>query len=343
VQALGPEDRLALVEFSSDARVVLPSTPLTADARNRALALIESIEPMGGTNMSAAFDAAAPQLALGRAQGRVDKVFLASDGQANEGISERGALVKLARNDFDGATLSTFGIGEDYDENLMTALAAQAGGRARYIDSPDVLAAAFRDELSRASALVARNVRLHVTGLAGASVQRVLGYDADVAWVRVPDFAAGEERRVLVKFSIAPGTGLTDLAAVELKFDDASGVAKSAQASAQATFTADASLLAQAPTDAAVQGAKAEMADIAQQAARLQEEGRRNESRAQLLRIKQVAAQAAAAAPAQAALMARSADAYEKDISAISAPGSAQSKKVKQDAYDAVMAPVAGW
>jgi len=43
VQALGPADRLAVVEFSSGASVLLHSTPLTPDARSRALAAIEDI------------------------------------------------------------------------------------------------------------------------------------------------------------------------------------------------------------------------------------------------------------------------------------------------------------
>ncbi|MGZ6126042.1 MAG: vWA domain-containing protein, partial [Myxococcales bacterium] len=125
VQALGPEDRLAIVEFSSSASVLVESTAVTPQARSRALEAIEAIEPMGGTNMSAAFTVAAPQLARGAAGGRVNKVFLASDGQANEGVSDRGALRLLARRELSGATLSTFGIGDDYDEDLMSTLAAQ--------------------------------------------------------------------------------------------------------------------------------------------------------------------------------------------------------------------------
>src|SRR5204863_5273539 len=82
VQALGAEDRLAIVEFSSSASVLFPSTALGPQSRARALAAIERLEAQGGTNMSAAFDAAAPELRSGRARGRVDKVFLASDGQA---------------------------------------------------------------------------------------------------------------------------------------------------------------------------------------------------------------------------------------------------------------------
>jgi Ca-activated chloride channel family protein len=339
VQALGPEDRLAIVEFSSDAHLALPSIPLTRSARQTALAAIDDIEPGGGTNMSAGFDLAAHELSRGHLAGRVDKVFLASDGQANEGISDRAGLLRLAQGDFAGATVSTFGMGDDYDENFMTALAARAGGRARYIDSPEILPGAFRHELSRASSMVARNVRVHVNAVSGASVERVLGYETEGGWVRLPDFAAGEERRVLVKLSVPPGRGLTDLAAVELRFDEAAGGGKFSQASAQATFTSDSSLLAQAPTDAAVQGAKAEMADLALQAARLQEEGRRAEAQAQMMKLRQVAGKAAPASPA---VMAQASE-YERDVSAIGAPGSAASKKLKERAFDVVRAPVAGW
>src|SRR5260370_615737 len=99
----------------------------------------------GGLRMQAALERLYPP--RGRGRGRVARVFLASDGQANEGISDRSGLLRLARERFGNATLSTFGIGDDYDEDLMSALASQAGGRARYVDSPEILPGAFRAEL----------------------------------------------------------------------------------------------------------------------------------------------------------------------------------------------------
>ncbi|TMA25782.1 MAG: VWA domain-containing protein [Deltaproteobacteria bacterium] len=343
VDALGEQDRLAIVEFSSSAAVALHSTPMTASARERALSAIAALYAGGGTNMSAAFDAAAPELQRGRSPERVDKVFLASDGEANEGIHDRRGLLQVAQRDFGPATVSTFGIGEDYDEDLMSALAAQAGGRARYIDSPEILPRAFQGELSRAKSAVARDVRVRVSGLAGVSVERVLGYPSDGGWVRVPDFAAGEERRVLVKLSVPSGRGITDLAAVELQFEDAAGAQERARSVAQATFTSDRGELAQAPTAAAVEGAKAEMAELAEKAARLQEEGRRAEAKAQVDQLKHIAVQAAAATPAEATALARAANEYDGEVSAISGRGSAASKKLKERTFDAVRAPVAGW
>lgn len=341
VQALGNDDRLAIVEFSSDASVLFPSSALTPQARVQVLAAIESLQATGGTNLSSAFDLAAPELLRGHAGGRVDKVFLASDGQANEGISDRAGLLRLARRDFAGATLSTFGMGEDYDEDLMTAFAAQNGGRARYIASPEVLPGAFRDELSRAAAAVARNVRLQIEG---ATVERVLGYEAESGWVRVPDFAAGEERRVLVKLRVPPGRGLAELARVTLKFDDAAtGAGAEAFAAVQGAYTAEAALLSLAPTGAAVEGAKAEMAELAQHAAQLQEAGRHDEAAAQVALLRGVAQQTARIAPAAAAPMMQAAGDYAQEVSAIDGPGGAASKALKQKAFDAVRAPVRGW
>ncbi len=341
VQALGEGDRLAIVEFSSDAAVLFPSSPMTGEARARVLTALDALQASGGTNLSAAFDLAAPELLRGHAGGRTDKVFLASDGQANEGICDREGLLRLARRDFAGATLSTFGMGEDYDEDLLTAFAAQNGGRARYIASPEVLPGAFRDELSRASAAVARNVRLR---LEGATVERVLGYEAEDGWVRLPDFAAGEERRVLVKLRVPPGRGLAELLRVQLKLDDAAtGAGSEASASVQGAYTAEAGLLSLAPTGAAVEGGKAEMADLAQLAARLQGSGRRDEAAAQVALLRGVARRTASDAPASAAPMMKAAADYSTEVSSIEAPGDAASKALKQKAFDAVRAPVKGW
>jgi len=225
----------------------------------------------------------------------------------------------------------------------MNALAASSGGRARYIASPEVLAEAFREELSRAATVVARNVRLRVNGVAGASIESVLGYEVSDGWVRLPDFAAGEARRVLVKLALPQGHGETDLAAVELSFDDAVGEPRHAQASAHAVFTADAKDLRQPAGPAAAYGAKAEMAALAFKAASLRESGNQNEAHDQMLRLQSVAKIAAAAAPAEADSLAGEDDSYERDVAAIDRAGGAASKRLKEKTFNAARAPLAGW
>ena len=344
IAALDGEDRLAIVDFASDAHVLFSSAAATAGAKERALRAVELLQATTGTNMSAALELAAPELRRGHDGVRVDKVFLASDGQSNEGISNRAALLRAAQREFGPATVSTFGIGDDYDEGLMTALAAQAGGRTRFIRAPGDLPPAIRAELLRASAIVARSVRLEVRGLSGARVERVLGYDADGGWVRLPDFAAGEERRVLVKLSIPPGHGLTDLARVEVTFSDAAGAGHRGEAAAQATFTSNRTLLGEGPTEAARWGAEAEMAVLAQEAAEAREQGRAEDSGRNVAALQKVAARAQAAAPppVAAALAARASE-YGAAVGDLGVAGGAASKELKQRAFDSVRAPVSGW
>lgn len=281
-QALGPGDSLAVVEFGSEASVLFSSAPMTPEARARVLEAIAALEPIGGTNLSAALQLAAGELRRGAAPGRVDKVFLASDGQANVGVSDRDGLLRLARADLAGATLSTFGMGDDFDEDLLAALAAQSGGRTRFIASPEILPRAFADELSRTAATVAREVLVCIEGPA----ERVAGYQLESGCVRLPDFAAGEERRVLAKLRVPPGQGRAEVARVRLRYL-AGGTAREAETAVQATYTAEAALLSQAP------GAPAEQ--------------------------------------------------YERLQQVVQAAGAAASKEVKQRAFDAVRAPVAGW
>ena len=345
IAALNGEDQLAIVDFASDAHVLVPSTPATDDAKARALAAVDLLQATSGTNLSGALDLAAPELARGRAPFRMDKVFLASDGQANEGISDRAGLLRVAQRDFGPATVSTFGIGEDYDEDLMTALAAQAGGRTRFIRTADELLPALRAELSRASAVVARGVRLDVRGLSGARVLAVLGYQADGGWVRLPDFAAGEERRVMVKLALPPGRGVADLAHVELAFADAAGSDHRCEAVAQATFTFDRAKLDRAPTAAAANGARVEMAQLAQQAAEARAKGQPQEAQRELEVLQAVSRRAQAYAPKPiAAAMAAEAMQLDEEVNAVAAgAGGAAGKKVRQRAFDAARAPVKGW
>ncbi len=159
IAELDGEDRLAIVDFASDAHLLVPSAAVTPALKEIALAQVARLQATTGTNLSSALDLAAPQLERGRASSRLDKVFLATDGLANEGVSDRAGLLRIAARDFGRATVSTFGIGEDYDEDFLAALAVQGGGRTRFIHSASELEPAMRAELTRAARTVARDVR----------------------------------------------------------------------------------------------------------------------------------------------------------------------------------------
>jgi Ca-activated chloride channel family protein len=338
---LNGDDRFALIDFGSSARLLVPSMAASGSAKESALQLVNGLQAQGGTNISAALDLAGPELARGRAPGRVDKVFLASDGQANEGIATRIGLMEVSRRAFGEAAVSTFGVGADYDEDLMTSLATQSGGLTHFIRTADEIVPAFRAELQRATKAVARNVRLVVQPAPGARLEKVIGYESDGGHVRLPDFAAGERRRVLVKLQLPPGRGKAELAKVELTFGGENGAGFAATAAASATYTADDRLASRRVSAAAYQGARAEMAELATEAANFANLGRVFEAKKRVGRMVELQrfAEAASDKREDRAAIAKEMDAYQrtlKDIQPASAgtPSAAPAKAMKQQAFD---------
>ena len=345
IAELDGEDRLAIVDFASDAHVLLPSAAVTPAFKEIALAQVARLQATTGTNLEAALDLAAPQLAQGRAPSRLDKVFLATDGLANEGVSDRAALLRIAAHDFGRATVSSFGIGEDYDEDFLAALAAQGGGRTLFVHSASQLEPAMRAELTRSARTVARDVRLAVRGISGARVVRVLGYGDDGESIRLPDFAAGEERRVLVKLAMPPSAeGDAEVAWVTLSFADSEGAAHRSEIAARGSFTGESGRLALRANEAMAYGARAELAELARDAAELKGAGKVEEARKLQVRMRHLVSGISAAAPAAAIpALRKEAESYDLGVDRIQAGGDVASKSVKQQAFDSLRAPVSGW
>lgn len=124
VARLDPRDELALVDYDDEVRLLAPLAPPGVEHR----AAIGRIHAGGSTNLSGGWLKGVE--ALGRTNGAGPrKALLLSDGLANVGITEPGVLTALAaRVSEEGIGTTTIGFGEDFDEELMTALAEAGGG-----------------------------------------------------------------------------------------------------------------------------------------------------------------------------------------------------------------------
>ncbi len=94
----------------------------------------------------------------------IHRVLLLSDGLANVGLTDPAALSAITRELFekDKISISTFGVGTDYSEDLMTKIAVQGGGKYYFIDSPDKMSSIFDQELKGVSQVVAKNTVLKI-------------------------------------------------------------------------------------------------------------------------------------------------------------------------------------
>ncbi|HET9451976.1 MAG TPA: VWA domain-containing protein [Aggregicoccus sp.] len=207
VGLLGPEDRLALVDYGSDVRG-LPLLAATPANRERMLRYVERLTDEGGTNLGAGLQEGARQLRSVR--GGVRRLILVSDGQPTEGVTDSQALVAQARAlRAEGLTVSAIGVGSDYDERLMQALAEQGAGAYGFLEDARQLATLFQRDLQQASTAVAREVTLSFELPEGVQLAEVLGYASETRGrtVRVPlaDFSAGQLERVVARLQLEGG------------------------------------------------------------------------------------------------------------------------------------------
>ena len=202
ISQLAPEDRFALVSYASGAEVTIPLAPATADARRRWRAVVNRIRPGGGTNMSSGLD-----LALGLADGRAGRLMLISDGLANEGDPTiQGLSARARRAAALEIVVSTIGVGADFNEFLMSAVADAGTGNYYYLDDVEQMARVFAAELEATRETVATALAVRIEPGAGVRVVDAAGYpleQVDGATVFRPgSLFSGQERRIWVTLEV---------------------------------------------------------------------------------------------------------------------------------------------
>lgn len=226
VAQLGAQDRFALVTYSDQAALVLPLAAATDDARARWLAAVAEIHTEGGTNVSSGLDLALDTIEHARLPGRAPRVILISDGLANQGDATPDGLVRRAGRAARGEyVLSSVGVGADFNEYLMRALADAGTGNYYYLQGSQELASVFARELDTARSTVASGVAVRIEPADGVRVVDAAGYplesEGGAVVFRPGTLFAGQERRVWVTLAVPNGTlGDYPLGRFSLAYDD---------------------------------------------------------------------------------------------------------------------------
>lgn len=220
--ALQPEDRLSLYTFDSDVSCEFKLTPMNADNKASVLGKVQRLQPGSNTNLSAGLFAGLAELQASP-ETSVTSILLLSDGQLNEGITDRAKLVRTLKSTLETSRVRppvfTFGYGSDADANIMRDLAEAAGGNYYAVISTESVPLAFSDVVGGLLAVVAQNVDVTVT-VTGATIVDMYGcrFPTDVTSptsrvVHIKDMYAGESRDLLVKLSVPAGRDAVTIAA----------------------------------------------------------------------------------------------------------------------------------
>jgi len=173
INGLQSGDRIAVVAFDDSVDVISPLTEV--GGRDELVRQVRAIRSGGSTALFDGWREGLNRLLPHVDKGRISRVILLSDGQANQGLlNESEIFAQVAKAAGAGVTTSTVGLGHGFNESLMTGMADAGEGVANFGQTADDLDEAFEEQFAIISNSFLRQVKVSVQG--GSDVQaRLVG------------------------------------------------------------------------------------------------------------------------------------------------------------------------
>jgi len=224
VRSLGSNDKLGIVAYSTNVEVLLPIQKLKN--KDQVQSIINSIYPANSTNLSGGLIKGIEEIESVLNIEYLNRVILLSDGLANAGITSVHEINKIAAKASEiGITVSTMGLGVNYNENMLTSIAEFGSGNYYFIESPAQIASIFKNEFGKMVKTVAKNPKIRLDLSPNVQVKEVHGYNFSkkegFIEINPGDLYGGQERNILIRLDVpTKDLGRADLVTASLKFED---------------------------------------------------------------------------------------------------------------------------
>jgi Ca-activated chloride channel family protein len=193
IQQLRPQDYVSVVRFASTADVLVSKRPAIEKDE-----IIDKITNLKLGTLTALYDAIKVSMEqLSTALPRYNRrLLLLTDGEPTTGPTDVNSFVELAKHlRSEGMSLSALGIGEEYNEDLLLAMAQAADGKWYHISHASELPRVFIQELNEARTVILVRPQLHVRLLAGAELSNI--YRVGSMVVEVTDYERTDDEIII--------------------------------------------------------------------------------------------------------------------------------------------------
>lgn len=208
LRSLGPQDLFSMVIYDHEVQTLIP--PQSASNTEWIESRIRSIGAGGNTALYGAVSQGAAEVRKNLYSKYVHRIVLLSDGLANVGPSSPADLARLgAALIKEGISVTTIGIGTDFNEDLMTQLADRSDGNHYFVESSRDLPRIFAAELGDVLSVAARKVVIEIDCPDGVRPLRIIGREGRIRDNRVEihlnQLYGGQSKYVLVEVMVEPG------------------------------------------------------------------------------------------------------------------------------------------
>lgn len=221
VENLLPGDRVSVVTYDDHVQVLVPST--LAQDKAGIIRQIRSVHTGGSTALHAGWLEGAQQVSTHLDAERLNRVILLSDGLANVGETNPDVIASdVSGLKEHGVSTSTIGVGRDFSEDLMQALAMSGEGNFYFIESPEQLPDIFGAELQGLMATRGRKVRLELRSEHGTRITELFNdFKTDErGQLMLPDLIAGMPILLAGTLQVPPLKTLGPIGELRLAWDD---------------------------------------------------------------------------------------------------------------------------
>jgi len=180
---LGPDDRISLISFSGSATIVVDY--VAGDDPELALG-IGNLQAGGNTNIYDGLRVAYETVESHADLERQNRVILLSDGEATAGIQSDSRLVEMsAAYNTEGYGLSTIGMGEGFNPELMRDLAEKGAGAFYFLEDLSAVQEVFEEEVTTFLVPLAKDVKISLTVDPGYTLRTIYGTKQAETWGNV--------------------------------------------------------------------------------------------------------------------------------------------------------------
>ena len=208
VALLGPADRLNLISFGDEVETL--ASGAGAEDHEVLRRAIDGLTADGSTALHAGWVRGVTLLHGRGARGSLSRVLLVSDGQANRGEQRKVVIAhQVQQACAEGISTSALGVGRDFNEDLLEAIARAGDGEYHFVESPAQLPKIFAEELRSLTRTFGRQVSLGLRPAAGVRIADVLNdlEHTKTRRLRLPNLVHGRAIEVLVRLELSASEG----------------------------------------------------------------------------------------------------------------------------------------
>lgn len=221
IEQLLPTDRVSVVIYDTRVETLIPSTLATNKAS--IIQYIQRVQPRSSTALHSGWVEGGMQVSQFLNSEQLNRIILLSDGLANQGETNPDVIASdvkgLAQH---GVSTTTMGMGNDYNEDLLEAMATSGDGSYYYIESADQLPHIFEMELQGLMATIGREVNLRIDPQADVEIVDVFNdfHRTRQGEYKLPNLIMGNPFIVGVRLKVSGMATETELCGFRLSWND---------------------------------------------------------------------------------------------------------------------------